>query len=248
VVSNQQKQIDNKTMNRIKTVLATLAVVACAVSAMAIQNQTIWVSDSGGGISLVPATSTSGAVVYSGGDAFWTVVISTGVASPPAVGQGTLTAPVLDLNVQATSAGGANASLHPLSITFGADGYGPTAGMFNGIMSGHVVSGSGQSMTFNTYYEANNTPIANPSATLLTAQSFPDGATYNGTATSGAVNLAALYALEEVVTLQANANGATYSLDGSLISTPTGVPDGGTTAMLLGAALSVLGLIRRKLA
>lgn len=231
-------------MKSIKSVLATLAVVACAASAMAVQTQTIWVSDSGGGISLTPATSTSGSVIYSGSDSLWTVVISTGVASPPAVGQGTLTAPVLDLNIQATSAGGSTASAHPLLITFGADGYGPTAGQFLATMSGHLVSGTGHALTYNTYSEANNTPIANPSATLLTTMSFPGGATYNSMTTSGAVSLASPYALEEVVTIQANSSGASYSLDGSLVT----VPDGGTTAMLLGAALSVLGLIRRKLA
>jgi hypothetical protein len=230
-------------MRSIKTLLATMAVVALATSAMAVQTQTIWVSDSGGGISLVPAVSTSGSVLYSGSDSFWTVVISTGVASPPAVGQGTLSAPVLDLNVQATSAGGANASLHPLSITFGADGYGPTLGTFSAIMSGHLVSGSGHAMTFNTYWDTS--PIATPPGTLLTTESFPGGATYTGTEVSGSQNLLAPYSLEEVVILQANANGASYSLDGSLV---TNVPDGGTTAMLLGAALSVLGLIRRKLA
>jgi hypothetical protein len=59
------------------------------------------------------------------------------------------------------------------------------------------------------------------------------------------MNLASPYALEEVFVIQGGLNSASYSLDGSLI---TQVPDGGTTAMLLGAALSVLGLIRRKLA
>src|ERR1035438_6211897 len=202
-------------MKNMKTVLATLAVVALATSAMAVQTQTIWVSDSGGGISLVPAVSTSGSVIYSGGDTFWTVVISTGVASPPAIGQGTLSAPVLDLNVQATSSGIGGSGSHPLSITFGADGYGPTVGTFSGIMSGHLVSGTGQAMTFNTYHDAS--PIVTPPGTLLTTESFPGGATYTGTAVSGAVNLASPYALEEVVTLQAAVGGASYSLDGSLV-------------------------------
>jgi hypothetical protein len=238
--------MENKTMKSIKTLLATLAVVACAASAMAVQTQTIWVSDGGGGISLVPSTSTSGSVVYSGSDAFWTVVISTGVASPPAVGQGTLSSPVLDLNVQATSVGGDPGNLHALIVTFGADGYGPTLGSFLGRMSGHAASGAGQTVTLNTYYKANNIPVANPSTTLLTASgALSNPLSYDSLTGSGPVNLAALYALEEVITIQSAAAGASYSLDGSLTCS---TPDGGTTAMLLGAALSVLGLIRRKLA
>jgi hypothetical protein len=58
------------------------------------------------------------------------------------------------------------------------------------------------------------------------------------------LSLASPYSLTEVLTINGGASGGSYSLDGSL----TTVPDGGTTAMLLGAALSVLGLIRRKLA
>jgi hypothetical protein len=230
-------------MKSIKTLLATVAVVACAASAMAIQTQTIWVSDGGGGISVVPVTSTSGVVSYAGSDAFWSVVVSTGTSYPPAIGPGSITAPVMDLSVTATSVGGASSSLHPLSITFGADGFGPTAGVFLGLLSGHVVSGTANSLTFNTYHDTS--PIATPPGTLLTTSGALAGPTYSSSVLSGPMNLASPYALEEVFVIQGGLNSASYSLDGSLI---TQVPDGGTTAMLLGAALSVLGLIRRKLA
>ena len=39
----------------------------------------------------------------------------------------------------------------------------------------------------------------------------------------------------------------TYSFANATVTVPTGVPDGGTTVMLLGAALSVLGIARRAL-
>jgi hypothetical protein len=237
-------------MKSMKTVLAALAVVALAGSAVATQTQTIWVSDSGGGISLTPATSTSGSVSYTGSDAFWSIVLLSGTAYPPTTGQGSLADPVLDLSVTATSVGSANASLHPLVVTFGADGFGPTSGSFAAQLSGHVVTGSAHPLLFNTYSAAS--PISGlstpPAGTLLTTSGSLAGPTYDsGPISSGSESLGSPYALEEVITIQADANGASYSLDGGLSGVST-VPDGGTTAMLLGAALSVLGLIRRKLA
>ena len=215
---------------------------------MAIQNQVVWVSDSSGGISLTPATSTSGVVTYTGSDTFWSVVVSTGTAYPPAVGQGTLSAPVMDLSIIATSTGAAGSSGHTLSITFGADGFGPTSGGFMALMSGHLVSGTANPVVFSTDYATTPTSLAGPPAsppagTQLTTSGSLAGPTYSSLVDSGIVTLGSPYILEEVVTIGA-ATAGSYSLDGSL----TTVPDGGTTAMLLGAALSVLGLIRRKLA
>jgi hypothetical protein len=227
-----------------RTILATLAVVAWAASAMAVQNQVIWVSDAGGGISIVPSESTSGVVSYTSADAFWTVVVSTGTASPPA-GQGTLASPVLGFSVTATSSGIINATLHPLSVTFGADGFGPTVGTATATLSGNV-SGTPYPVTFSTYSAASPLPpLASgpPAGTLLATGSLP-GPIYNSGPIPIALNLAAPYALEEVLTIQAGPWISSYSLDGNLST----VPDGGTTAMLFGAALSILGLIRRKLA
>ena len=233
-------------MRSIKAVLGTLAVMALAGSAMAVQNQVIWVSDNGTALVGSPSASTSGAITFSGSDAFWTVVISTGTAYPPLSGQGSLSSPVTDLSITATEIGD-SAATHALTITFGADGYGPTAGAFAAILSGHVVSGTGQTVTYNSYYTGsplNPASMTPPAGTLLTASGPVAPATYNSTVSSAGVSLAAPYALEEVVTIGSSPQGASYSLDASLRT----VPDGGTTAMLLGGALSVLGLIRRKLA
>jgi len=234
-------------MRSIKAVLGTLAVMALAGSAMAVQNQVIWVSDNGTALVGSPSASTSGAITFSGSDAFWTVVISTGTAYPPLVGPGTLSSPVMDLSITATEIGDSSAT-HALTITFGADGFGPTAGAFAAILSGHVVSGAGgQTVTYNSYYTGsplNPASVTPPAGTLLTASGPVAPSVYNSTVSSAGVSLAAPYALEEVVTIGSSPDGASYSLDASLRT----VPDGGTTAMLLGGALSVLGLIRRKLA
>ena len=151
-----------------------------------------------------------------GSDAFWNVVVTFGTAYPPASGQGTATSPVLVLQITATSSGFAN--LHPLIVTFGSDGYGPTAGVFNSLLSGHTIAGTGQSMTFNTFYRTDNSLIPNPPTTALTSSgaSLTGPTLYNGLWTSGAVNLAGPYSLMEVITILAPQGGAGYVLDGSL--------------------------------
>jgi VPDSG-CTERM motif len=227
-------------MKRINTGLATLAVVL-GLTGSATAIPTIWVSDKGGGLSTDPVTSPSGVVTYTSTDPFWTIVVSTGVVYPPAIGQGTLSSPVMDISVTATSVGGANASDHPLTVILGADGFGPTSDGFLATLSGHAPTGTGQQVTFDTFYSTAN-PNAMPADTALTSSGSL--LNYNGTWMSTGLDLAAPYSLSEVVTIQATGDGATYSLDGSL----TTVPDGGTTVLLLGAALSGLGLIRRKLA
>ena len=185
-------------------------------------------------------TSASGSVIYTGSDDYWSVVVSTGIVSPPASGQGTFISPVMDVQIQATSLAVANADLHPLTVTLGGDGFGPSSGAFLATLSGHAPAGNGQPVTFDTLYDGGN---AMPATTPLTSSGSL--LNYNGTWTSAGLSLDAPYSLSEVITIQANPQqGATYSLDGSLVT----VPDGGTTVMLLGAALSGLGLIRRKLA
>jgi hypothetical protein len=62
----------------------------------------------------------------------------------------------------------------------------------------------------------------------------------------GAAINASFYSLDEVVTIAGGRVGGSYSLDASLNT--TAVPDGGTTVMLLGAALSGLAFLRRKIA
>jgi hypothetical protein len=49
-----------------------------------------------------------------------------------------------------------------------------------------------------------------------------------------------------ILTFNTADNGVTFSFSGSSAAVP-GVPDGGTTLILFGVAMSVLGLIRRKL-
>jgi hypothetical protein len=226
----------------LKTILATFVVTAWAASALAVP--TLLIQD-GGGINAIN-TSLNGVVTVSSSDGFWTVVVTTGVASPPALGMGTPMAPTMDLSITAISANGSQNN--PLSIFFAADEFGPTSGAWIARMTGQLVAGTDPGVAFRTYYNTANvvssltTPLP-AGSTLLTDSGNLPGPNYANTRLSDPVTLGSPYSLIESVTISGGSVGGQYSLDASLVT----VPDGGTTAMLLGAALSVLSVIRRKL-
>ena len=155
-------------MKIISPLLASLALLAWTEPARATVN--LWVSDDDGGLSTDPVLGSSGIAVYCSSDPFWTVVISSGVAYPPAVGQGTLSAPVMDLAVQATSVSTTGERLHPLVLTFAADGFGPSSLPADAKLSGYFLGDTIQPVTFNTFYSAANELVPNPSATALSFQ------------------------------------------------------------------------------
>ncbi|HVM49020.1 MAG TPA: Ig domain-containing protein [Candidatus Acidoferrum sp.] len=214
--------------------LAAGALMAWTAPMMAQQNQVIWADDNGGGLSGTPATATSGLIVYQGSDAFWAVVIASGEAFPPLVGQETLSGPALNLAITASAVGGANANLHPLSLVFSADGYGPTAGALRAMLTGHRISGSPQPFRFSTFYNATDTLGTNPPAVLVSdSGSLSFAALGSGLSwTSAPVTLAASYSLTEVLTIAASTLPASYSFQASLMFdcpaitvTPTNLPD-----------------------
>lgn len=221
-------------MKKLKTLIVALGAVAMTGSAFAIP--TLIVSD---GVTSTSVTSASGIVSYSTAnfDGAWSVVISSGSTKPA---DGSATSPFEDLSIQATSL--TFSPQRNLTITFFDTGFGPFNGSLKATMSGHVTAGTGQNVTFNTYWDAGNTGAT---TTLITGSGAMAPPSYNSSLT-GSVNGANPFSLTEVVTINGAGSGpgGSYSLDGSL----AGVPDGGTTVMLLGAALSGLAFLRRKVA
>ena len=221
------------------------AVAAMALAGTVYATPTLVISD-GSGI-LAIASSGSGVVTISTNDAQWSVVVSTGISSPPALGQGTVNEPVMDLSVSATYIGDGTAG-NPLTISWGSDGFGPTSGNVIATLTGHVVSGSGNAVGFTTIAAGGSVlpTTSHPaiSGTTLTSASVGNvGGSYASSLTGGPLNLSS-YNLDEVLTLTGNAGCSSYSIDASLVT----VPDGGMTLVLLGSALSGLALIKRKLA
>jgi hypothetical protein len=206
---------------------------------------TLVVTD-GSGISSI-STSASGVVTITTSDSQWSVVVATGVSSPPSLGQGTAAAPVMDLSISATYIGNGTTG-NPLTISFGADGFGPTLGNVIATLTGQLVKGTGNPVAFatlvasGTVLPTTGSPII--SGSVLTAASIPNSSgTYTSKLIGGPINLSS-YSLDEVVELTGSAGGSQYSIDASLETT---VPDGGMTLVLLGSALSGLALIKKKL-
>jgi hypothetical protein len=221
-------------MKKFKTLMVALGAVAMTGSALAIP--TLIISD---GTTSTSVTSANGIVQYSTAnfDGAWSVVISSGTTKPA---DGSATNPFMDLSITATAL-----TLSParnLTISFFDTGYGPFNGSLAAILSGHVTTGTGQAVSYNTYWSALN---AGATTTLLTASGSLSPAFYNSSQT-GSISDANPFSITQVVTINGTATGpgGSYSLDASLSS----VPDGGTTVMLLGAALSGLAFLRRKLA
>ena len=172
------------------------------------------------------------------------MALSSGLTKPSV---SSATSPILDLRIQARSLPG---SLAPtLTITLASDtGFGAYNGSLAARLSGYAVAGTGQNVTFNTYYDAGNgLGVLGHVADLVGNLNDPPG--YDSSVL-GTVNQN-LFSLTEVITIGGGLTaGATYSLDGSLSSAAPGgvVPDGGTTAALLGGTLFVLAFFQRKFA
>ena len=227
-------------MKKLKMLAVALGTVVVTSSALAVPTLTIWDA------TLTTTVAASGGIATYANASFdgqWSVVISTGETKPAL---GSAIAPAMDLNVQATSLGAA-APANNLNVSWSDNAFGPFNSKLGAQLSGHVVTGTGSTVLYNTYYDAANGPVSTggtiaggptPYTTsgLLapsTYSSFQGGATINNSA----------FGLTELLTIT-SVPGGSYSLDASL----SGIPDGGTTVMLLGAALSGLAILRRKMA
>lgn len=205
-------------------VTAATAVLMCASNAHANS-----ILQSISGTSTVPMTGSGGVATLSSVNLNgWTVSFAEGTTYPAT---GSQAAPLDDLaSVNVSTTGHA-----PLYIEFDSTGF-TTAlpATATAIMSGAALSGS-LAGSYKTYYSSNDVLLGLSS--LLTSQTFNAG-NLNGTAT-GTVYGSGEFSLSQVIEITAG-NG---SLDDSVkVSTP----DGGMTVMMLGGALTALGLIRSR--
>lgn len=207
--------------------IASLTQIALAVPQLRVTDgvNTVTISDSGAG----DLQAAAGQVVFVGSVGNWTLNVHTGTTYPVI---GSLSNPMLDLSFNATSSGAGGT----LWIYFSADGFGPTAGSTTAAIGGTIASGG--SVTYNTYGGTNNTNFS--VANQLTAQGpFAPGA-FSGATTGGNISNAGPYALTQVVAITHGAG--TFQSTGDALLT---VPESGTSILLLGAALTGVGLIAR---
>lgn len=181
---------------------------------------TIIITDNGAGDS----SAVAGRLVWNGSIGNWTLNTDVGTTYPVL---GSLTNPQLDLSFNAFSTTGGT-----LTLTFSADGFGPTGGTAVASIGG-TASGT---VSYATYGGTNNTNFS--TSHLLTSQGPFTGA-FSGTVAGGTVNNAGPYALSQQLVITHTQSGITT---GDALLT---VPDSGTTALLLGLALLGLGFVAR---
>jgi hypothetical protein len=202
---------------------AMLAAIAGKASAV----PTLWITD-GTAVnsfqiadgSAADSSSTAGVVTYIGSFGVWNVSVSTGLVG------GTAEQPTIDLNSVDSSTGAGT-----LYIYYSANGFGPSSGSLN-VAVGGTTTGSA------SFYTAVNSSDVLFSGTKITGQGPFVGPAFSGLA-AGSVSFAAPYSLTELAVITHRSAGVT-SFDMN-----AAVPDSGTTLMLLGAALTGLGLFGR---
>src|ERR1035438_9120055 len=189
-------------MMKLKTLAVALGALAVAGSALA--TATLTISD---GVTTTTVASPSGTVNYVNGsfDSAWSVVAVTGQTKPAL---GSASNPRMDLSIQATSLG----PPRPLVITFPDNSFGPPPTNFQATLTGPLTSGTGATITYNTYYDAAN--VTGAETTLLTTSSILAPPIYSSTSTGGPINQAPC-SLTQVVTIGGSPGGS-YTLDASL--------------------------------
>lgn len=208
--------------------LMIAGVIALGSAAYAIPTLTIFdgtttltILDGGPGDSAAPA----GAVTFVGSIGNWTITVDTGLTTPAL---GSATNPELDLSFSATSsvAGGT------LSVKFSDNGYSAVGGVTSQI-GGTVATGAGSSVS---------SIVAVNDVALINSGPFSSGAFSNTSFGSTSLSASDVLSLEVDVV---NAAGATRTSSGDFY---VSVPDGGTTAVLLGLGLVGMSVaaVRRK--
>jgi hypothetical protein len=167
-------------------------------------------------------TTSVGMVNWEGSLGSWTVTADTGYLT------GTAQKPQLGLTFAETSS-----SAGTLTIDWTAVGLGPATGVFAAGVGGTL--GSGASLTYSTFYSTGNAiPAVTPLASPL---SFATPGGFNGADNAAVGSLGSPFSLTQVITIT-DTKGATSSGSATLVS----APDAGGTLILLGAAISALGV------
>ena len=211
-----------------KIIVAGLAVLSCgclvqsvnAVPTLTLSDGTTTIIVTDG--SAMDKSSVAGAVVFDGIFGNLSFNVSTGLTKPLS---GSASAPSIDLNAIVMATGATT-----LTITFSENGF--TA--FPGILTGHIggTIATGGSLTNIVMQNALN---------LVTNGPFGPGP-FSGSGSAALID-GAPYSLTQTAILTFGARGGSTSFD-AMGSVPS-VPDGGTTATMLGIGFLAVGAARR---
>jgi len=168
-----------------------------------------------------------GDVLYSESIGSFLVTVTNGVSNPLI---GSATSPAMSLTVTAISLGAGTLTVWLTDDSFGphANGTGARAS-FGGTTVGTIAYTTYQDTANSAFFDSGS-----PLTTLSTGSPFVPGST------SGSLAGAASYSLTQKLVI-------THSVGGvSALSATLNVPDGGSTAALLGSVLFAFGMVRRR--
>jgi hypothetical protein len=220
-----------------KTLIKTLAVAAAIVgfTSAALAAPQLRISD---GITTITITDggvgdsqgAAGQVVWIGSLGNWNLNVHTGSTFPVI---GTLASPQMDITFNATS-GGAGGTL---TLSFSADGFGPTNSGTQAHIGGTIAQGG--SVSYATFGGTNNSNFS--TVNQLTSQGPFGPVAFSSDVSGGTINNAGPYSLTQRVTITHGAG--TFQTTGDALLTT--VPDSGMSVLLLGAGLTCLGALGR---
>jgi len=212
-----------------KYIFLAAAIVAFSEMAYAIPTLRLYsgspvlVTDNGAG----DFNSASGQVTWIGSLGHWNLNVDTGTTYPVL---GTLASPKLDISFDATTISGGT-----LWIYFTDNGFGPTFGANSFASIGATTNGT---VSYWVYGGASNNLF--DFSQLLYAGPF-SGPSFSANDIGAAINNEGPYSITGLIKIVQSGAGHT---SGDIMF-GVGVPDGGTTLLLLGMGLTGLGLISR---
>jgi hypothetical protein len=151
-------------------------------------------------------------------DEAWKVVVVGGRTKPLT---GSATAPALDLSVQCTSQ--VFSPARDLTIIFSDTDFGPTVGTFQAVMNGHMISGTGAPVSYQTFLDPGN--VSGTNVLLTSSGNVPlAGNSYSNVTVSAAARYG-LYSVSQMVRIPGSALAVdSYSLSFSLVFVPAPKP------------------------
>ncbi|MGA2603271.1 MAG: PEP-CTERM sorting domain-containing protein [Verrucomicrobiia bacterium] len=189
-------------------------------------NPLITVVDNGAG----DLSSLTGVVAVVTNVGVWNLIIDVGETKPAL---GSITNPVMDLAIQASSTAAAT-----LTLTFSDNGFALTNGVLSASLSGHIVSGAGETVGYFVYADPGNV-VGN---TITQVTGIGPGPLPISTTIAEAFALTVPYSLTQVVDISTS-GPSSNSIDASFQAL---IPEPSTVALVGLGLVGALAIRRRK--